>query len=65
VATCLPIRILETAHMSQYVALVRPEVEYASVPWKNLTLADSNKLRNVQKKSANLCYGRFGNVDFS
>jgi hypothetical protein len=48
-----------------YVALIRIKDEYVSVPWRNLTLADSNKLRNIQKKSPNLCYSRFDNLDFS
>jgi hypothetical protein len=33
--------------------------EYASVAWNNLTLADCNKLKNIQRKFANLCYNRF------
>jgi hypothetical protein len=42
-----------------YTALVRSNLEYASVAWNNLTLADSNKLENIQRKFANLCYNRF------
>jgi hypothetical protein len=37
-----------------YTALVRSNLEYASVTWNNLTLADSNKLENIQRKFANL-----------
>jgi hypothetical protein len=37
------------------------QLEYASVVWNNLTLADStrNKLENTQSKFANLCCNRF------
>jgi hypothetical protein len=38
---------------------VRSNLEYPSVAWNNLTLADSNKLENIQRKFANLCYNRF------
>jgi hypothetical protein len=34
-----------------YTALVRSNLEYASVAWNNLTLTDSNKLENIQKSS--------------
>jgi hypothetical protein len=33
--------------------------EEASVIWNNVTLADFNKLENMQKKYANLCDNRF------
>jgi hypothetical protein len=42
-----------------YTALVRSNLEYASVAWNYLTLADSNKLENIQGKFVNLCYNRF------
>jgi hypothetical protein len=42
-----------------YTALFRSNLEYASVAWNNLTLADSNKLENVQRKFVNLYYDRF------
>jgi hypothetical protein len=38
---------------------VLSNLEYASVAWNNPTLADSNKLENIQRKFANLCYNRF------
>jgi hypothetical protein len=41
-----------------YTALVRSNLEYASVAWNKLTLADSNKLENIQRKFVNLCYNR-------
>jgi hypothetical protein len=47
-----------------YTALVRSNLEYASVAWNNLTLADSNKLENTQRKFANLCYNRFIQPNF-
>jgi hypothetical protein len=40
-----------------YVAFIRSKLEYASVPWNNLTLADSNKLENIQKEFAKFYYG--------
>jgi hypothetical protein len=44
-----------------YTTLVCSNLEYASVAWNILTLADStrNKLENTQRKSDNLCYNRF------
>jgi hypothetical protein len=42
-----------------YITLILSKLEYASVAWNNLTLADSNKLENIQRKFANLCYNRF------
>jgi hypothetical protein len=42
-----------------YTALVLSNLEHASVAWNNLTLADSNKLENMQRKFVNLCYNRF------
>jgi hypothetical protein len=41
------------------IIIVRSNLEYASVAWNNLTLADSNKLENIQRKFTNLCYNRF------
>jgi hypothetical protein len=48
-----------------YTALVRSNLEYSSVAWINVTLADSNKLENLQRKLANLCYNRFIQPNFS
>jgi hypothetical protein len=42
-----------------HTAFVRSNLEYASAPWNNLTLSDSNKLGNMQRKFVNLCYNRF------
>jgi hypothetical protein len=47
-----------------YTALVRSNLEYASVALNNLTLAESNKLENIQRNVANLCYGRFIQSNF-
>jgi hypothetical protein len=37
-----------------YITLILSKLEYASVVCNNLTLADSNKLKHIQRKSANL-----------
>jgi hypothetical protein len=43
-----------------YFALVRSQLEYASVAWNSVTITDSNKLeRIVQRKFAALCHNRF------
>jgi hypothetical protein len=42
-----------------YIFLILSKLKYASVTCHNLTLAESNKLENVQRKFANLCYNRF------
>jgi hypothetical protein len=42
-----------------YIASFRLKFEYESVAWNNVTLAGSNKLKNIQKKFANVCYNRF------
>jgi hypothetical protein len=39
-----------------YITLIHSKLEYTSVCKNNLTLANSNKLENIQRKSANLCY---------
>jgi hypothetical protein len=33
-----------------YVALIKSKLQYPLVAWNELTLADSNKLYNIQKK---------------
>jgi hypothetical protein len=40
------------------VTSVHSKLEYTSVVWYNLILADSNKLENIQRKFTNLCYSR-------
>jgi hypothetical protein len=42
-----------------HIAFAPSMLEYASVVWHNLTLGDSNKLENIQRKFANLYYNRF------
>jgi hypothetical protein len=42
-----------------YITLICSKLEYMSVVWNNLTLADSNKLENILRKFAHLCYNRF------
>jgi hypothetical protein len=48
-----------------YIALIRPKLEHTSVSWNTFTSADYEKLRNIQKKFANVCYSRFDQLGFS
>jgi hypothetical protein len=38
-----------------YITLTRSELQHSSIIWNNLTLADSNKSENIQRKFENLC----------
>jgi hypothetical protein len=40
-------------------ALIMSDLEYAFVAWNNLTLTDSSKVENIQRKFASLCYRFF------
>jgi hypothetical protein len=42
-----------------HITLICSKPEYAFVVWNNLTIADSNKLENIQRQFANLCYNQF------
>jgi hypothetical protein len=48
-----------------YITLVCSKLEYALVAWNNLTLADSNKLENIQRKFASICFNQFIQSDSS
>jgi hypothetical protein len=46
-----------------YIFLIVSKLEYASVVWNNLSLTDSNKIQNIQRKFANLCCYHFFQTD--
>jgi hypothetical protein len=39
-----------------YIVLIIPKVEYPSIVWNKLTSTHSNKIENIQRKFANLCF---------
>jgi hypothetical protein len=48
-----------------YFALIGCELEYASVAWNSVTIADSNKLERIQRKFAAFCHNRvFQDVEY-
>jgi hypothetical protein len=45
--------------LTLYIALVRSNIEYASVIWYSITSTDANKLERIQQRFAALCFNRF------
>jgi hypothetical protein len=48
-----------------YIALIRSRLEFASVVWNTLPETDANKIGNIQREFASLCYYRFAVLYFT
>lgn len=40
-----------------YFSMIRPMIEYGSILYDNLTIADENKIENLQRRAALICIG--------